>query len=330
MEGDKLTGRYIDVRRGKVSFRAYAEDWLATRTIDEATRVAIDGRLRTHVFPSIADKAIASIRPSTVQAMVSGFSCAPSTASVVLSNVSSIFSAAVDDEIIAKNPCSAKSVKAPAATKEKFVPWTAEQVLAVVARHPEQYRAIPVLAAGCGLRQGECFAVAKGDVELGWLAVTRQVKRVKGTLSLALPKGRKTRRVPLPQWVAHVLAQHIDRYPPPDDETPLFSAPRGGLVNSANFNDGVWDKALEAAGIGAARRNGMHMLRHTFASTLLAEGESIAAVAEWLGHASPTTTLRIYSHVMPRAEDRARKVIDGAFGPGSETDGVTMRHTTGG
>jgi integrase len=52
-----------------------------------------------------------------------------------------------------------------------------------------------------------------------------------------------------------------------------------------------------------------HDLRHTFASTLLSNGVSIAAVAGWLGHASPTVTLSTYAHMMPVDEDRARGVI---------------------
>ena len=52
-----------------------------------------------------------------------------------------------------------------------------------------------------------------------------------------------------------------------------------------------------------------HDLRHTFASTLLSNGVSIAAVAGWLGHASPTVTLSTYAHMMPVDEDRARSVI---------------------
>jgi integrase len=57
-----------------------------------------------------------------------------------------------------------------------------------------------------------------------------------------------------------------------------------------------------------------HDLRHTFASTLLSNGVSIAAVSGWLGHASPTVTLSTYAHMMPVDEDRARRVIATALG----------------
>ena len=59
----------------------------------------------------------------------------------------------------------------------------------------------------------------------------------------------------------------------------------------------------------------MHALRHYFASATLEGGVSIRAVADYLGHADPGFTLRIYAHLMPEAEDRARSAVDDALGP---------------
>jgi integrase len=56
-----------------------------------------------------------------------------------------------------------------------------------------------------------------------------------------------------------------------------------------------------------------HDLRHTFASMLLSNGVSIAAVSGWLGQGSATVTLSTYAHMMPVDEDRARGVIAAAF-----------------
>jgi integrase len=58
----------------------------------------------------------------------------------------------------------------------------------------------------------------------------------------------------------------------------------------------------------------MHALRHFYASTLLDAGESIKALANYLGHADPGFTLRTYTHLMPSSEERTRKAIDQAFG----------------
>jgi integrase len=65
--------------------------------------------------------------------------------------------------------------------------------------------------------------------------------------------------------------------------------------------------------IPADRRNGMHALRHFYASALLDAGESIKVVAAYLGHADPGFTLRVYTHLMPSTEDRTRQAPDGLF-----------------
>jgi integrase len=46
---------------------------------------------------------------------------------------------------------------------------------------------------------------------------------------------------------------------------------------------------------------------------LLDAGESIKALAAYLGHADPGFTLRTYTHLLPTSEDRTRRAIDQAF-----------------
>ena len=48
----------------------------------------------------------------------------------------------------------------------------------------------------------------------------------------------------------------------------------------------------------------IHGLRHTHASLLLFAGVSIASVAKRLGHASMTTTQKIYLHIIQELENK--------------------------
>lgn len=57
----------------------------------------------------------------------------------------------------------------------------------------------------------------------------------------------------------------------------------------------------DAAGLA---RIGPHGLRHTAASRLLGAGLSPKVVSQRIGHASPSITLGLYSHVLP-GHDRA-------------------------
>jgi integrase len=61
----------------------------------------------------------------------------------------------------------------------------------------------------------------------------------------------------------------------------------GGPINRGDLNKKVWWPAATKSGIPQGRKNGMHALRHFCASTLLDAGESIKALANYLGHADP-------------------------------------------
>jgi hypothetical protein len=50
-------------------------------------------------------------------------------------------------------------------------------------------------------------------------------------------------------------------------------------------------------------------------------GESIKALAAYLGHSDPGFTLRTYTHLLPTGEDRTRRAIDRAFGDDDRADG---------
>jgi integrase len=56
-----------------------------------------------------------------------------------------------------------------------------------------------------------------------------------------------------------------------------------------------------------------HDLRHHYASTLIDGGESVVVVARRLGHANPSMTLNVYSHLFEDSEERTRSVVDAAW-----------------
>ena len=326
-EADKLRGTYVDPSAGRIILRAFAEQWLAAQTFDESTRIATELRIRLHITPHLGDRSIAAIRPSDIQAWVRLLQqkLAPRYVRVVHANLSALFNAAIDDERLAKNPCSAASVRLPALDEGRVSPWTPEQVKSVKAALPARYRLMTTLAAGCGLRQGELFGLAEDDIDLKneVVHVRRQVKILGPTQVFAPPKGRKTRDVPLPEKVALEVIAYLLDYPArtvalpwqtvdgPLREVPLLMSSReSGALNRNYINRKVWKPALLKAEMMPTRENGMHALRHFYASVLLDAGESIRALASYLGHADPGFTLRVYTHLMPASEERTKRAID--------------------
>lgn len=56
-----------------------------------------------------------------------------------------------------------------------------------------------------------------------------------------------------------------------------------------------------------------HDLRHSAASLLLAEGTPVRLVSELLGHSDVKTTLSIYAHSIPGAQEQAASAMDRLF-----------------
>lgn len=313
---DLVRGTYVDPKAGQLRFGTFAAEWLAAQTFDVSTHEAVGLRLRVHILPTFGKLELKAIRPSTVQAWLRDRQahCAATHVRVLLANLSTILSAAVDDGLLARNPCDSRSVRAPKVEQNLVVPWTADQVAAVVDAHPERYQAVPVVAAGCGLRQGEVFGIRVEDVDFlrRKVLVRQQVKIVESRPVIAPPKGGKTREVPLPDAVAEAIAEQVRRFPSGESGLVFVSREHKPLVRTY-YNPHIWKKALRSAGVDPTRENGMHALRHFYASVLLDAGESIRALADYLGHSDPGFTLRVYTHLMPSSEDRARAAMDRAL-----------------
>ncbi|GGZ10091.1 tyrosine-type recombinase/integrase [Streptomyces poonensis] len=338
---DMTRGQYVDPSAGKVTFKEFATQWLASQTTDPSTIVNMELRFRLHAFPYIGTRPVNGFQPTHIRTWARALKDSGMAASyqrTVFANVSAVFGAAVDDGLIAKNPCRAGSVRAPKLDPRKVKPWTRDRVFAVRSGLPEQYATMVDVGAGCGLRQGEIFGLAVDEVDFvgGVVHVVRQVKLIGPNMVFAPPKGGKFRDVPLPDVVSHALAAHITRRPPTEITLPwktpdgppvtaplLFYSRERKAMNRNYFNMYLWKPALVTAGVipersqgerfSQSREHGMHALRHYYASVLLDAGENIKALAEYLGHSDPGFTLRTYTHLMPNSQDRARRAIDAVF-----------------
>jgi integrase len=167
------------------------------------------------------------------------------------------------------------------------------------------------------------------------LYVQRQLRVVSRQLVFALPKGGKRRRVPLSAGVLAAMRKHTKDFPSTEVTLPwaepggkpvtaslLLTGEGGRLYTGDLFHKVVWQTAFRKAGLDYRNRaDGMHALRHFYASVLLAQGVSIKELAEYLGHSDPGFTLRTYTHLVPSSFERARLAIDGVFGLGS-ADGL--------
>ena len=276
-----------------------------------STAAQVETNLRRHVLPFFGHRPLGAVRRSEINAWMRGRSQAGlegSTVELLLRLVATIFRAAVADRLIASSPC--QGVKPPKVEPRHVEPLPVEAVEALAAAVPDRYRGLVVLAAGTGLRQGECLGLTVDRVDFlrRTLRVDRQLVLVAGAEpGLGPPKTAASHRtIPLPQVVLDALAAHLAAYPAGRDGF-VFTNERCGPIRRNRFSE-VWRPAVAAA--GAPPETGFHDLRHFYASLLIRHGESVKVVQSRLGHASAAETLDTYSHLWPDSDDRTRQAVD--------------------
>ena len=77
---------------------------------------------------------------------------------------------------------------------------------------------------------------------------------------------------------------------------------RAGTVPDPSNLDRAWRRVRRRAQKLGVRPLKLHCARHTWATFALQAGRNIRWVADQLGHADPSLTLRVYAHAMPSEE----------------------------
>jgi integrase len=88
----------------------------------------------------------------------------------------------------------------------------------------------------------------------------------------------------------------------------VFCNEEGNPPDMQNVKNRFFYKCLEKAKL---RRIRFHDLRHTFASLLIQNGESLAYVKDQLGHSSIKMTVDVYGHLVPGANRQAVNRLPG-------------------
>ncbi|MEV4251145.1 tyrosine-type recombinase/integrase [Streptosporangium canum] len=315
---DEPRGEWIDPKLGQTRFQVYARTWMASRLHKPGTAMTYEGHLKNHVnpvfglAPSSPYGLLLSIRPTSVQKWVKDLhvkGLAPHTVETVYVIFSSIMRGAVRDGMIRRSPC--VDIRLPEPDKTTIRLLSPAEVIALYRAMRPDYAPLVLLGGAAGLRQGEALGLAVDRIDFaeGMLTVDQQAVVIDRRPTLAPPKTRASvRDVPIPAVLADALAEYTDRHKPEDV---LFRTTRGNLVRRDYFNAGALKPAILAAGVPVDMT--FHDLRHTFASTALAEGVPISEVSRWLGHESITTTVDLYGHLVPEASERARTALDNAF-----------------
>jgi integrase len=204
------------------------------------------------------------------------------------------------------------------------------------------------------MREGEILGLRWQDVDLdaGTLEISHTLQRVKrpgakkGKLELIPPKTDRSRRIiALPEVAVAALRVHRGRQEnerkeakPSWRETGMvFTTSIGTMLDQRNMlrafysimntpdpKDPEPDRKKKRKLLPQLR---FHDLRHSAATLLLVQGVHPRCIMELLGHASITTTMNTYGHVLDEMKKETARQTDAVFtvAPAKAIEGSPVR-----
>jgi integrase len=178
--------------------------------------------------------------------------------------------------------------------------FSREQLAAVLAMAPEQYKLLFEVLAATGLRISEAIALQRLHFQLDGSTPEVCVRRgiVRGRIEP--PKTKHGRReVALPGSLVYRLRAHLAAMDDQDSTALVFTNRAGNVLESGNLRRRHLKPIVEEVNAPWA---GFHTFRHTFASLHLSRGTNLLQLSRALGHHSAAFTLSRYTHLLPGDE----------------------------
>ncbi|HEV8339580.1 MAG TPA: site-specific integrase [bacterium] len=324
-------------------FRSFATRWLKDREreLRPRTTQTYDGMLRRHVLHTIGFVPLHRFDKRRIKELLDHLQekgLGQTSRHHVFRLLHKMFSDAVAEELILKNPC---EFKGPGRSHHRVQVLTEAQtrhVLAEAKRSNPRLYPLLLTAVSTALRQGELLGLTweNVDLERGTLSVVQALQRLPGAgWTLVPPKTDRSRRaVPLTlDVIAELrtlrLAQTKARLAyglcPKDRDCKkadcrqwhdvggfVFAQPNGKPGHGNNIVGRAFRGVLKRAGHPPMR---LHVFgRHAYGSYLNRQGVDMATISSLVGHSSTAFTSAVYVHELPAAKREAAQIIGEVLG----------------
>jgi integrase len=320
-------------------FGAYFQNWLDTYAKNHCKRSTYAGyeaAFRLYLKPRFGERDLAEITRPEVKQLANEMLAqgkSRSTVKMTLAPLSEMFNHAIEDgHFTAANPVLRilrRNRTDEGTQHEKVTFLTRDEVTRLLTACREHFAAFYPLVlclVRTGMRIGEAIALQWGDTDFAGRFADVKRNLVDGHLTT--PKSGKQRRVDLSTQLTETFkALLVERKKETLrhgwGEVPawVFVNECGNPLDPENFRHRVWGKILAKAQL---RRVRIHDLRHTYASLLIQQGESLAYVKEQMGHHSIRVTVDTYGHLVPGGNKAA---VDRLDDPAAQADATPAQPT---
>lgn len=175
----------------------------------------------------------------------------------------------------------------------------------------------PILLICSGLRKAEALALTWGDIGKDNITVNKALDYAVHTHPVVKPPKTQAGNRSIP--IIAALRPHLIKPKGAKETDLIFPAPNsnrsgsgGGYMTERQY-EGAWTRYCSA--MGFVDENGKptltaHQLRHGTATLLFESGVDMLTAQTILGHASPTTTREIYTHLREKHQTKMVQKFD--------------------
>lgn len=263
--------------------------------------------IRDKILPYFKDMNIKEIKPADIRRwqddlMRRGY--ADTYLRTIHEQLSAIMNYAVKYYGLPKNPCIIAGTMGKGFASEMEI-WT----LAEFNKFMEAVREKPICSMAfmilfwTGCRYGEMLGLTVKDYDPvnKTLRINKSLQHIHGYDIFTEPKTPKSKRIiSIPQLLADELDKHIGKMSDAGPDTRII-----GL--SRNLISREFKKGIKKSGV---REIHIHCLRHSHTALIASLGATPVEAAERLGHENVSTTLNIYSHVLPGRQKAISDELD--------------------
>jgi integrase len=291
--------------------------------IGPKTRLDYEDRLRKDVIPFIGQMRLNQVNRLTVRGLYASLperrGIAPSTIRHTHRVLSQAFSQAVEDGLLARNPCDGAQKTIPRAQKTEAKFLNPENTIRLLkANEDGPLYALWVLLVNTGMRPQEALALKWEDLQGETMAVQRALVQVdrSGTWEARneMKSDASRRNLQLDPSVLEALRAHklrqneaiLAKGAAYRREGWIFSNEVGGFLDISKARR-LWHAAVQRAGLPKIKL--YEGTRHTHASHMLGGGIDVKTAAARLGHSNPVMLLSTYAHVLPQAASAAAGIL---------------------
>jgi integrase len=276
-----------------LTFSAWADRFLASRIdVDANTTKNYRSALRK-IGETFGDRDLATITATEIAEWIA--SMAETRKPGTLGQYLIAFRLLLDHVGLEENVARDPRVRLPKQVREEPNPPSAEHTEAILAALGEKWRLLFVTIEQGALRLGEAVGLRWADVDASGIRLR---------LPRSATKRDRARWVYLPEWLMGV----IEATCPLEDRVPDRKVFQGITEASA------YQAMLRACRNAKVPHYHPHDLRHRRITIWHQSGIPARELAERAGHARPSMSLDVYSHVMPPdevASERFMALIDG-------------------